>query len=142
MKWRRDQKIKIIDEVKKRKKMSCREIAEEFNIGKMQAANVVASHKKRKVMIVMIRFLWLWLSPMTLVLEKNMKTSWVKVTNTFDVETTKNLKPSSTYSTRNTKNVKPQAWSQRHWTILKEEARNIKLSLNQSGLEDFIASDR
>ena len=37
--------------------MSCREIAEEFNIDKMQAANVVASHKKRKVMIFMIRFL-------------------------------------------------------------------------------------
>ena len=33
-----DEKIKILDEAKKRK-MSCRVIAKEFNIGKTQAAN-------------------------------------------------------------------------------------------------------
>ena len=35
-----DEKIKILDVVKKRK-MNCREIAEQFKIGKTQAANVV-----------------------------------------------------------------------------------------------------
>ena len=35
-----DKKTKILDEVKKRK-LSCRAIAEEFKIGKTQAANVV-----------------------------------------------------------------------------------------------------
>ena len=35
-----DEKIKISDEVKKRK-LSCRAIAEEFKIGKTQEANVV-----------------------------------------------------------------------------------------------------
>ena len=35
-----DEKIKILDVVKKRK-MSCRGIVEEFKIGKTQAANVI-----------------------------------------------------------------------------------------------------
>ena len=35
-----DEKVKILDEVKKRK-LSCRAIAEEFKIGKTQAANVL-----------------------------------------------------------------------------------------------------
>ena len=35
-----DEKIKIVDEVKTRK-LSCRTIAKEFQIGKTQAANVV-----------------------------------------------------------------------------------------------------
>ena len=38
-----DQEIKILDDVRKRKRMSCREIIEELKIGKTQAANVVAS---------------------------------------------------------------------------------------------------
>ena len=37
-----------------------------------------------------------------------MKTSRVKITNTLNVETTKNLKPRTTYSTPVTKNEKPQ----------------------------------
>ena len=41
-----DQKIKIIDEVKKRKKLSWREIAEEFKIGKTQTANVAADEAR------------------------------------------------------------------------------------------------
>ena len=40
-----DEKIKILDEVKKRK-LSCRAIAEEFKIGKTQAANVVKNEAK------------------------------------------------------------------------------------------------
>ena len=37
-----------------------------------------------------------------------MKTSRVKIRNTLNVETTKNLKPRTTYSTPVTKNEKPQ----------------------------------
>ena len=40
-----DEKIKILDEVKI-KKLSCRAIAEEFKIGKTQAANVVKNEAK------------------------------------------------------------------------------------------------
>ena len=40
-----DEKIKILDELKKRK--SCREIAEEFKIGKTQAANAVKNKAKK-----------------------------------------------------------------------------------------------
>ena len=40
-----DEKIKILDEVKKRK-LSCRAIAEKFKIGKTQAANVVKNEAK------------------------------------------------------------------------------------------------
>ena len=40
-----DEKIKILDEVKKRK-LSCRAIAEEFKIGKTQAANAVKNEAK------------------------------------------------------------------------------------------------
>ena len=40
-----DEKIKIFDEVKKRK-LNCRAIAEEFKIGKTQAANVVKNEAK------------------------------------------------------------------------------------------------
>ena len=40
-----DEKIKILDEVKKRK-LSCRAIAEEFKIGKAQAVNVVKNETK------------------------------------------------------------------------------------------------
>ena len=40
-----DEKIKILDEVKKRK-LSCRAIAEEFKIGKTQTANVVKNEAK------------------------------------------------------------------------------------------------
>ena len=40
-----DENIKILDEVKKRK-LSCRAIAEEFKIGKTQAANVVKNEAK------------------------------------------------------------------------------------------------
>lgn len=36
-----DEKIKILDEVKKRKKISCREIAGKFKFDKTHAANVV-----------------------------------------------------------------------------------------------------
>ena len=40
-----DEKIKILDDVKKRK-LSCRVITEEFKIGKTQAANVVNNEAK------------------------------------------------------------------------------------------------
>ena len=40
-----DEKIKILDELKKRK--SCRDIAEEFKIGKTQAANAVKNKAKK-----------------------------------------------------------------------------------------------
>ena len=40
-----DEKIKILDEVKKRK-LSCKAIAEEFKIGKTQVANVVKNAAK------------------------------------------------------------------------------------------------
>ena len=42
-----DEKIKILDEVKKRK-LSCRPIAEEFKVGNTQAANVVKNEAKLK----------------------------------------------------------------------------------------------
>ena len=64
-----------------------------------------------------------------------MKTSRIKVTNTFNLETTKNLKPSTTYSIPSTK------IANLHRPILREEAMNVKSSLDQSLLEDVRVSD-
>ena len=43
-----DDEIKILDVVKKRK-MSCKEIAEQFKIGKTQATNVVKNEARLRV---------------------------------------------------------------------------------------------
>ena len=64
-----------------------------------------------------------------------MKTSRIKVTNTFNLKTTKNLKPSTTYSIPSTK------IANLHRPILREEAMNVKSSLDQSLLEDVRVSD-
>ena len=43
-----DEKIKILDETKKRK-LSCRTISEKLNIGKSQAANVMKNESKLRM---------------------------------------------------------------------------------------------
>ena len=40
-----DEKIKIVDQNNKRK-MSCREIADQFNIGKIQTANILGNEAR------------------------------------------------------------------------------------------------
>ena len=65
--------------------MISREIEEEFKIGKTQAANFVVN-------------------------EARLRGGY----ENFNVETSKELKPSSTYSVPSTKNAKPQAFASRH----------------------------
>ena len=113
-----DEKIKILDEVKKRK-LSCRAIAEEFKIGKTQAANVVKNEAKLR-----------------------------EEYQNFQGKGFKHIKR------ENHQKFKPindilYSWFKKcessgiyvNGPLLKEEAMNIKQSLNLSELDGFKASE-
>ena len=113
-----DEKIKILDEAKKRK-LSCRTIDEKFNIGKTQAANVMKNESKLR-----------------------------KEFETFQGKGFKHLKRENHPKFKAINEIL-YTWYKKceasgiyvNGPLLKEEAMNIKQSLNQLELDSFKASD-
>ena len=82
-----DEKIKILEEEKNEKrKLSCKEITEEFNIGKTQSTNVIANEAP---------------------LSTGYENFEGKDTNMLNVKSTRNINKSTLFFTSGTKNVKP-----------------------------------
>ena len=107
--------MKILDEVKKKRKIRCREIAEEFKMEKTQAANVVTN-------------------------EARLKTEYEK----FQGKCYKHIKRGNHQIFKTINDILKKCEASGICVpgpILKEEAMNIKSLLNQSVLEDFRASD-
>ena len=109
-----DEKIKILDIVKKRK-MSCRKITEQFRIGNTQAANVVKSEASLRAEYENFQVKGF----KHLKRENHQK---YKVINKILYKCFKKCEASGIYVSG---------------SLLKEEAMNIKDLLNNSGLNDF-----
>ena len=113
-----DEKIKILDVIKKRK-MSCREIAEQLKIGKTQAASVVKNEESLRVEYENFRRKDL----RHLKIENHQKYKAIK---TILYKWFKKCEASGIYVSG---------------SLLKEEVMNIKDLLNNADLNDFKASE-
>ena len=113
-----DEKIKILDDVKKRK-LSCRAIAEEFKIGITQTANVVKNEAKLREEY------------------ENFQGKGFKYIKSENHQKFKPINDSlcSWFKKRESAGIYVNG------PLLKEEAMNIKQSLNLPELDDFKASE-